>query len=386
MVFERMALIAPRRPRFDRGPRLSTWRLASLVGLAMIFAASAQAQIVIGGRSQPSVVVDLGVLDRLGPAPTLPQYFLGENFRPSQQYRQEAYRPARVATRRRARAPVRRLALRAPGTGIARAETAEAARPVTLSKPGIIHLTPPTRLASATTGAPSAISHDEAAVSQPTQTSVAALAPPEPTPPPAQDVPAPPTLPASPSRDEPPSPPVEPQAQSQTASPPAPPVATAAAPAPSPPPVPDQTPAAAPPAPVATGQPAILAPPATIAPPPAAPPLQMASAGSAGLAPTTIMFASGETDLPSAAQPQLDAVAARLQTNDALRVQLVAHATGTPDQAIEARRISLARAVAVRAYLIDKGVRSLRMDVRALGNRADDGVAGDQVDLVIVSQ
>jgi outer membrane protein OmpA-like peptidoglycan-associated protein len=82
----------------------------------------------------------------------------------------------------------------------------------------------------------------------------------------------------------------------------------------------------------------------------------------------------------------LNTVAGKLLGDDALRVQLVAHATGTADQAMEARRLSLARAVAVRAYLIEKGVRSLRMDVRALGNRADDGPATDQVDLLLISQ
>jgi hypothetical protein len=40
----------------------------------------------------------------------------------------------------------------------------------------------------------------------------------------------------------------------------------------------------------------------------------------------------------------------------------------------------------VRAYLIEKGVRSLRIDVRALGNRADNGPVADQVDLLVVSQ
>jgi outer membrane protein OmpA-like peptidoglycan-associated protein len=100
----------------------------------------------------------------------------------------------------------------------------------------------------------------------------------------------------------------------------------------------------------------------------------------------TVKFAAGATDLPASSQPVLDTVAAKLLGDDALRVQLVAHATGGTEQAMEARRVSLARAVAVRAYLIDKGVRSLRMDVRALGNRADDGPATDQVDLLIVSQ
>lgn len=100
----------------------------------------------------------------------------------------------------------------------------------------------------------------------------------------------------------------------------------------------------------------------------------------------TIKFSAGSTDLPANSAAVLDPVATKLLANDALRVQLIAHATGGDDQAMEARRVSLARAIAVRAYLIDKGVRSLRMDVRALGNRSDDGPATDQVDLLIVSQ
>jgi outer membrane protein OmpA-like peptidoglycan-associated protein len=116
-------------------------------------------------------------------------------------------------------------------------------------------------------------------------------------------------------------------------------------------------------------------------------PVRVASAAAAGSGSlNAINFGAGTTELPTSAKPALDAVAAKLVTNDALRVQVVAHATGGSDQAIEARRISLARAVAVRGYLIDKGVRSLRIDVRALGNRADDAPAGDQVDLVLVNQ
>jgi outer membrane protein OmpA-like peptidoglycan-associated protein len=118
---------------------------------------------------------------------------------------------------------------------------------------------------------------------------------------------------------------------------------------------------------------------------PAAPP-QVAAAGTAALGSSIVKFPPGAAELPSGAQPVLDGVAAKLLASDGLRVQLIAHATGDADQAMEARRVSLARAVAVRAYLIDKGVRSLRVDVRALGNRADDGPVGDQVDLVLVSQ
>jgi outer membrane protein OmpA-like peptidoglycan-associated protein len=117
------------------------------------------------------------------------------------------------------------------------------------------------------------------------------------------------------------------------------------------------------------------------------PQLGPASAGAAAAAVTSVVrFGPGLADIPADARPVLDAIVARLKANDALRVQLIAHAAGGEDDAIDARRLSLARAVAVRAYLIEGGVRSLRMDVRALGNRPDGGGPTDRVDLVIVDQ
>jgi outer membrane protein OmpA-like peptidoglycan-associated protein len=112
----------------------------------------------------------------------------------------------------------------------------------------------------------------------------------------------------------------------------------------------------------------------------------MAAATTAGNNASAVKFGAGATDLGKGPQPALDMVAGKLLGNDNLRVQVIAHATGSADEAMEARRVSLARAVAVRAYLIDKGVRSLRIDVRALGNRSDDGPVADQVDLMVVSQ
>jgi outer membrane protein OmpA-like peptidoglycan-associated protein len=79
--------------------------------------------------------------------------------------------------------------------------------------------------------------------------------------------------------------------------------------------------------------------------------------------------------------PQLDQIAEKMLGDEALRLQLMAYATGTEDTASKARRISLSRALAVRAYLISKGIRSSRMDVRALGNNVE-GEPADRVDLV----
>ncbi|MEQ8585380.1 MAG: OmpA family protein [Thalassobaculaceae bacterium] len=109
------------------------------------------------------------------------------------------------------------------------------------------------------------------------------------------------------------------------------------------------------------------------------------SAQSAGGDTTRIAFPSGQSQLPADAGSKLDPVVARLKQDDQLRVQLMAYADGDQDGANKARRLSLSRALAVRAYLIDNEIASTRMDVRALGNRADEGPA-DRVDLVVINR
>ena len=50
-------------------------------------------------------------------------------------------------------------------------------------------------------------------------------------------------------------------------------------------------------------------------------------------------------------------------------LQLMAYAGGESLSSGKARRLSLSRALSVRSYLIENGVRSTRIDVRALGNK-----------------
>ena len=63
------------------------------------------------------------------------------------------------------------------------------------------------------------------------------------------------------------------------------------------------------------------------------------------------------------------------------RLQLKAYAEATGNNTSKARRLSLSRALAVRSFLIENGLRSTRIDVRALGI-ARDGGAPDRVDIV----
>jgi outer membrane protein OmpA-like peptidoglycan-associated protein len=98
----------------------------------------------------------------------------------------------------------------------------------------------------------------------------------------------------------------------------------------------------------------------------------------------TVAFPKGQIDVPPNEAGLLDSLALKLAGDARARLQLVGYASGNADDALAARRISLARAVQLRAYLIQKGVPSVRMDVRALGDRnAGDGPA-DRVDLLIV--
>lgn len=96
-----------------------------------------------------------------------------------------------------------------------------------------------------------------------------------------------------------------------------------------------------------------------------------------------IGFAVGAADLPGDGKSVLDQAVAQLKKDDSARLQIVAYASGGDDSGSQARRLSLSRALAVRSYLIDQGVRSTRMDVRALGNRSAGG-SPDRVDILVV--
>jgi len=161
------------------------------------------------------------------------------------------------------------------------------------------------------------------------------------------------------------------------ASPPTPAPAAATPPAPQVPAAPKVTAPAPPPAPTATAA-------AEKTPPPPPAPTQTASRPSASSGDETrIIFDAGSANLNDAAKSELDALATQLKNDTGIRVQLQAYAAGTDETAPDARRLSLSRALKVRSHLIDQGVRSTRMDVRALGVKAEGGPA-DRVDAVVV--
>jgi outer membrane protein OmpA-like peptidoglycan-associated protein len=97
-----------------------------------------------------------------------------------------------------------------------------------------------------------------------------------------------------------------------------------------------------------------------------------------------IPFSGAAATLPEDSKGDLKVIAGSLSKDPALRVQVMAYASGNND-ASRARRLSLSRALAVRGFLIDQGVGSTRIDVRALGNTAEGGPS-DRVDLMVLSR
>jgi outer membrane protein OmpA-like peptidoglycan-associated protein len=387
---------------------------------------------------RPNVIVDESVLDQLGPPPqTLPDVLL--------QQQPQAYRPATrgsdAAGMPAQSAPSTGQLLPPPSSmPHSRVMLPRALQPATRTPapPQIARVPKPTpRPVTPVETAP--------LVKPPAEPAAPAVVPTEIAPPPAAKVPdapkvappppeaaapaveAPKPLAAVPEPSEPPVAKVEmpkappppaplPPASLPKVEPPAPPVAAAPAPkAPEKPsvaaipPVPEVVPP--PPAP-AVKAPVAEAPPAPkpvrpaprklSAAPPATDPKPESGGDTAGektrtqiaalpSAPAEVLdggqmyripFGPDSSDISDNGKKYLDELAQRMKSDSALRLQLLGYAGSTQDSASKARRTSLFRALSVRTYLMKQGIRSTRMDVRALGNLVEDG-APDRVDAVV---
>ena len=169
--------------------------------------------------------------------------------------------------------------------------------------------------------------------------------------------------------------------------PPAPPMAAATPPPPAPPPAlaPPPPPATSPPPPPPAGksdaQPAESAPKQTASLPPSPGPNGKLAAGQQ----FRLTFGAGAATVENAATAQLDNIANSLKADESLRLQLLAYSGGGTQTPSQARRLSLSRALAVRSHLIKQGVRSTRIDVRALGNKSEGGPP-DRVDVIVTAR
>ncbi|NKB50406.1 MAG: OmpA family protein [Alphaproteobacteria bacterium] len=98
-----------------------------------------------------------------------------------------------------------------------------------------------------------------------------------------------------------------------------------------------------------------------------------------------VLFDDKSFKISDTAREPLQELSNAMKESENLRVQLIAYAQGTSETASLARRLSLSRALAVRTFLINQGVRSTRMDVRALGIKSTSGPA-DRVDAVLIER
>ena len=374
-----------------RGSRFVMLALGALVSIA---ATPVAAQMVIGGE-RPSVDVNWGVLDKLGPEPTLPSLITRKPQQPAKPAASASQGVVYKPFSGKAEAPPKPAAAPKPKKPAApKVETVAAPAPIPVAVPvkpvpvvaeakipeipgvppaeKVVASPQPPKPAKAEVVAdvpppPKSAKPEAKAKSIPT-----ALAPvasePLPVPPPMPVTPAPAKVEAAPSAVQ---------------------FAKTPDPVPAPPPVPvvAAPPAPPPPAPVVVAAPPPPPPPAPVVQAPVAPP-QLAAVAPASVGSirkgdnVTVLFASESEHLPDSARNDLDKVAQKMAADEGLTLQLLAYAAGDEANASKARRLSLTRALKVRTYLMEMGVRTGRIDVRGLGNKSEGGPA-DRVDVVL---
>ena len=336
-------------------------RFGVSLALGLVLAAGgghAFGQTVVVGEEQPQTEINTAVLDQLGPPPTLPDLLLGQQGRSPPGAAVKLHHP-------RAHAPAK-----ASGA----AKTAESKKPPHVKAAQSGKPSKPIQVANAEPPAPPKVAPTVAAKPLVSAQKMPAV---------NADMP-----PAAAAQTPPPTPPANASASAQAAAP-------SPAAVETPPPAPPA--AAAPPA----GEPATQTAEATPTPPPAKPLVSAAEAGGslpaskpqqqalltpppaaapAGTA-ATIPFAKDAADLSDDAKAALTDLAKRAVADESIQIQVMAYASGDEEHASKARRLSLSRALAVRSFLIDQGVHSTRIEVRALGNKVTEGLA-DRVDLV----
>jgi outer membrane protein OmpA-like peptidoglycan-associated protein len=98
---------------------------------------------------------------------------------------------------------------------------------------------------------------------------------------------------------------------------------------------------------------------------------------------STILFAHDSETIDPSVHITLDKLAAALQQNPDTRISLLSYADNAGQKATPAaHRLSLARALAVRAYLSSKDISESRIDIHAEGATAPSGYP-DRVDVKV---
>ncbi|MBI77049.1 MAG: hypothetical protein CMM53_04600 [Rhodospirillaceae bacterium] len=96
----------------------------------------------------------------------------------------------------------------------------------------------------------------------------------------------------------------------------------------------------------------------------------------------TLKFVAESSSLGDNAKTQLALVLDTLKRDQSYHLQLFSYAQATDKSVLQARRISLRRAIETRAYFIDNGIDRVRIGVKALGNKSDNQFP-NRIDIIV---
>ena len=120
--------------------------------------------------------------------------------------------------------------------------------------------------------------------------------------------------------------------------------------------------------------------------PPAAPPVAANAATTAAGTPAglRLTFAKGQSDLSPESVASIRQFVQSAPHTDTTTYNVMAYASGDPDDPSVARRMSLSRALAVRSALQADGVASARIYLRALGTQPGESGPPDRVQITML--
>ncbi|MSO91281.1 MAG: hypothetical protein EXR01_06860 [Acetobacteraceae bacterium] len=123
----------------------------------------------------------------------------------------------------------------------------------------------------------------------------------------------------------------------------------------------------------------------------APPPARLATSADAGSSTARltdglrVVFAAGKSDLTPDTAASLAVFAKAAPSGETTSFNVQAYAAGLAEDSSAARRLSLARALAIRTALMADGIASTRIYVRAMGTPADPGMDPvDRVDIAVL--
>ena len=96
----------------------------------------------------------------------------------------------------------------------------------------------------------------------------------------------------------------------------------------------------------------------------------------------SVNFPNNSTDLQKEAINNLTPLSEELNKFPSIKIKLLAYASDSDESSSSVRRRSLSRALSVRQFLIDNGIKNTRIEVRALGSNSEKDNS-DRVDIVL---